>query len=232
MSKVDRYNSLLNEMTKTMFDIHRNFISVNAPGQLNLPDNVMVKINKDLKATLSSTLPRMESIFSGPQDEIEHLVSTEIYPRFVRHQMTMSATKALASDRAKYAGLGDCFVLTNPAKADNPIVYASDGFVKVTGYTRNDIIPRNCRFLQGRHTDRQAVKRIKLGIDNREESVELLLNYKKNGEPFWNLLYTSKALDCSDDLLHTHTITSSPFQCRGQSGLLPRRSNQLLHHDS
>ena len=104
----------------------------------------------------------------------------------------MSATKALAGDRSKYAGLGDCFVLTNPAIADNPIVHVSDGFVKVTGYTRTDIIPRNCRFLQGKHTDRQPVKRIKVGIDGKQESVELLLNYKKNGEPFWNLLYISK----------------------------------------
>lgn len=78
--------------------------------------------------------------------------------------------------------------MTNPAIADNPIVYASDGFVKVTGYPRTDIIPRNRRFLQGRHTDRQSVKRIRMAIDTREESVELLLNYKKNGEPFWNFV--------------------------------------------
>lgn len=175
-----------------MFDIHRSYISVNAQSQLNLSDTLMVKINKDLKSTLTGTFPKMEAIFSVAQDDIESLVSSDIYPRFVRHQMTMSATKALATDRSKYAGLGDCFVLTNPAKADNPIVFASDGFVKVTGYSRSDIIPRNCRFLQGRHTDRQSVRRIKMAVDERSESVELLLNYKKNGEPFWNLLYTSK----------------------------------------
>ena len=132
--QVDKYTALLNEMTKTMFDIHKNFISINAVNQLNLPEYLMLKINKDLKATLTSTLPKMESIFTAPQDEIEHVVSSDIYPRFVRHQMTMSAVKALAGDRSKYAGLGDCFVLTNPAKADNPIVFASDGFVKGIWY--------------------------------------------------------------------------------------------------
>ena len=115
--------------------------------------------------------------------------------------MTLSATKALATDRSRYAGLGDCFVLTNPAKADNPIVYASDGFVKVTGYTRTDIIPRNCRFLQGRHTDRQSVKRIKIALDGRHESVELLLNYKKSGEPFWNLLYVTPLYDVTGNVV-------------------------------
>lgn len=77
--------------------------------------------------------------------------------------------------------------------ADNPIVFASDGFVKVTGYTRSEIIPRNCRFLQGQHTDRVPVRRLKTAINERKESVELILNYKKNGDPFWNLLYVGES---------------------------------------
>ena len=223
-------------MTKTMFDIHRNYISVNAPEQLNLGEQMLTKINKDLKATLTMTFPKLESIFTSPQNEIESLVASDIYPRFVRHQLTMSATKALAGNRSKYAGLGDCFVLTNPAIADNPIVFASDGFVKVTGYTRTDIIPRNCRFLQGQHTDRQSVKRIRMGIDAREESVELLLNYKKNGEPFWNLLYTSKSpthplpFVRSTLVPQTNPATSPAVQRRWRRRLLPRRPDQLLHH--
>ena len=71
-------------------------------------------------------------------------------------------------------------------------MFASDGFVKVTGYARPEVIPRNCRFLQGAHTDRAAVRRLASCINGRKESVELLLNYKKNGDPFWNLLYVSK----------------------------------------
>jgi phototropin len=73
-------------------------------------------------------------------------------------------------------------------------VFASDGFVKVTGYSRTDIIPRNCRFLQGNHTDHSAVRRLRASIGASKESVELLLNYRKTGEPFWNLLYVSKCV--------------------------------------
>lgn len=195
LERIDRYNALIDEIGTTMLDIHKNFISVNAPSQLNLSNPVLTKMNKDLKSALGSALPKMESLFTSAQHNTEDLVFADIYPRFVRHQLVVSATKALAADRSKYAGLGDCFVLTNPAKADNPIVFASDGFVNVTGYTRRDIIPRNCRFLQGRHTDREAVTRLRMSIDNREESVELLLNYKKNKEPFWNLLYTAPLYD-------------------------------------
>ena len=80
-------------------------------------------------------------------------------------------------------------------RADNPILFASDGFVAVTGYSRRDIIPRNCRFLQGELTDSRSTKRLRASIDCCEETVELLLNYRKNGDPFWNLLYVSPLLN-------------------------------------
>ena len=201
LEKVDRYHTLLNEVAKTMFEIHKEFISSSAPNQINIPQPILTKLNKDLKTSLSSTLPKLESVFVDSQTDIERLVSMDIYPRFVRHQMTMSAPQALAGDRNKYAGLGDCFILTDPARADNPIVFASDGFVKVTGYTRNEIIPRNCRFLQFQHTDRTAIKRLKDAIGKREESVELILNQKKNGEPFWNLLYTTPLFDARGNVV-------------------------------
>jgi phototropin len=201
LTAVDRYQSLLNDVAKNLFDIHKSFISSQAEQQINLPEHVMSKLNKDLKATLSSTLPKLESIFSGSQHDIEQLVSSDLYPRFVRHQMTLSASRALAGNRSKYAGLGDCFVLTDPAKADNPITFASDGFVAVTGYTRNEIIPRNCRFLQNRHTDRNSVRRIKSAVEAREESVELILNERKDGSPFWNLLYVTPLRDAQGKIV-------------------------------
>lgn len=201
LEKVDQYNKLLNEVARYMFEIHRDYISVNADNQINIAESLLIKVNRELKAALASTLPKLESVFVAAQNDIERLVASDIYPRFVRHQMTMSATKALADDRGRYGGLGDCFVLTDPAKADNPIVYASDGFVKVTGYPRNEIIPRNCRFLQCRHSDTSAVKRLREAINSREESVELLLNQKKTGEPFWNLLYTTPLYDPSGNVV-------------------------------
>ena len=150
-------------------------------------------MHKDLKNLLAKTMPQMESVFLTAQNEVQNMVAGDIYPRFVRHQMSLSASRALATNKNKYAGLGDCFVMTDPDKADHPIVYASDGFVKVTGYARNEIIPRNCRFLQTRKTDRTSVARIRKSLDDPSECVSLLLNERKNGEPFWNLLYTSES---------------------------------------
>ncbi|KAK5950926.1 hypothetical protein OHC33_007998 [Knufia fluminis] len=200
LEKVDQYHQSLNQAIKTVFEIHRNFISVDAPNQVNLPNDVTLQINRNLKHVLAKVMPNMESVFLTAQHDIQRLVASDIYPRFVRYQMTSSVTRALATNKNKYAGLGDCFVLTDPNKGDNPIVYASDGFVKVTGYERNEIIPRNCRFLQTRKTDRESVTRIKKSLENPAECVELLLNERKHGEPFWNLLYTAPLYDSAGKL--------------------------------
>lgn len=192
-SQVDRYNALLDELATVMTDIHFSFTATEAPRQIGIPTTLLRKINADIKTSTSSTLPSMENIFSNAQENVENILRTAVYPRFVKHQMTNSASRALATDRQRYQGLGDCFCLTDPAKADNPIVYASDGFVGVTGYSRTEVVPRNCRFLQGNYTDKNATKRLKASIEAKEETVELLLNYKKNGEPFWNLLYVGMA---------------------------------------
>ncbi|KAL2059614.1 hypothetical protein ABVK25_000907 [Lepraria finkii] len=200
LEKVDRYNMLLDELATIMTDIHYSYTATEAPKQIGVATNVLKKINVDIKAATTSTLPSMESIFTEAQDNVESILRTAVYPRFVKYQITNSASKALSTDRSRYQGLGDCFCLTDPNKADNPILYASDGFVSVTGYTRTEVVPRNCRFLQGNYTDRTVTKRLRASIEAREETVELLLNYKKSGEPFWNLLYVAPLFDANGKL--------------------------------
>ena len=97
-----------------MSDMHRSFTSPEAPRQLNLAPNMMKRMNVDIKQTTLTTLPAMELIFSDAQEAIENILASDIYPRFVKHQMTMSAEQALSFGRNKYGGLGDCFCLTNP----------------------------------------------------------------------------------------------------------------------
>jgi len=88
-------------------------------------------------------------------------------------------------------------VITNPTLPDNPIVYANEAFQRLTGYDLEEIIGRNCRFLQGPDTDRDAVAKVRHAIDH-GENVEIdLLNYRKDGSTFWNALYMSPVF--SDD---------------------------------
>lgn len=56
----------------------------------------------------------MQDIFAPAQRHVEDLIRDDIYPRFVTHQLTTSATMALAQNPKTYQGLGDCFCLTDP----------------------------------------------------------------------------------------------------------------------
>jgi PAS domain S-box-containing protein len=86
-------------------------------------------------------------------------------------------------------------VVTDPGQPDNPIVFVNDAFSKLTGFAREEIIGRNCRFLQGPETDQGEVTRLRDAIAART-SVELeLLNYKKDGTTFWNRVLISPVFD-------------------------------------
>ena len=97
-----------------MTEIHNSYTSNEAPKQLGVNVNVLKRINSEIKENTVSTLPAMETVFSDAQAEVEALLRTAVYPRFVKYQMTNSAAKALSTDREKYQGLGDCFCLTDP----------------------------------------------------------------------------------------------------------------------
>ncbi|MFC4737954.1 PAS domain-containing protein [Bacillus daqingensis] len=81
------------------------------------------------------------------------------------------------------------FLITDPKQPDNPIIYANDGFYELTGYTKEEVIGQNCRFLQGPDTDRRAVAAMRRAIEQKDPFTVELLNYRKNGTPFWNLLH-------------------------------------------
>eukprot|EP00276_Gloeochaete_wittrockiana_P009952 CAMPEP_0184658036 /NCGR_PEP_ID=MMETSP0308-20130426/23338_1 /TAXON_ID=38269 /ORGANISM="Gloeochaete witrockiana, Strain SAG 46.84" /LENGTH=730 /DNA_ID=CAMNT_0027096613 /DNA_START=51 /DNA_END=2243 /DNA_ORIENTATION=+ len=86
-------------------------------------------------------------------------------------------------------------IVTDPKLPDNPIVYASDGFRNLTGFSRSDIIGRNCRFLQGPGTDAQTIKMISKGLREKKPFLAEILNYRKDKSPFWNLLFITPVLD-------------------------------------
>nr|AML76797.1 putative LOV domain-containing protein [Phycella sp. BC-2016] len=83
------------------------------------------------------------------------------------------------------------FVLTDPSLPDMPIVYASDTFLNLTGYSRHEVLGRNCRFLNGPGTDVEALQEIKDSIQAQQACKVRMLNYRKDGSSFWNLLHMS-----------------------------------------
>ncbi|GAU14619.1 hypothetical protein TSUD_96830 [Trifolium subterraneum] len=87
------------------------------------------------------------------------------------------------------------FVITDPRLPDNPIIFASDSFLELTEYSREEILGRNCRFLQGPETDPATVKKIRHAIDNQTEVTVQLINYTKSGKKFWNLFHLQPMRD-------------------------------------
>ncbi|MGJ7462311.1 sensor domain-containing phosphodiesterase [Halomonas sp. MA07-2] len=85
-----------------------------------------------------------------------------------------------------------------------PIVFANPAFTTMTGYSRDEVIGRNCRFLQGPNTDSPAVDEIRAGIHEQRDVGVTLLNYCKDGTPFWNRLVISPVFD--DSGICTHFI--------------------------
>lgn len=77
-------------------------------------------------------------------------------------------------------------VITDASKPDNPIVFVNKGFETVTGYSKKDVLGRNCRFLQGTETDKSGVADMGRAIKLVRPFERTLLNYRKDGTPFWN----------------------------------------------
>lgn len=82
----------------------------------------------------------------------------------------------------------DSFVVADINQEDMPLVYVNSPFIELTGYSPEEIVGHNCRFLQGPKTDKNTVKNLRESIRNRESCYVNLLNHKKDGSIFWNRL--------------------------------------------
>jgi len=93
-------------------------------------------------------------------------------------------------------------IITNPRLPDNPVVFANGAFCRLTGYDRNEIVGRNCRFLQGPETDRETIARIREAVA-KAQPIELdIRNHRKDGEPFWNRLLMAPVRDADGELAY------------------------------
>ena len=92
--------------------------------------------------------------------------------------------------------------LCDPNQDDLPIVFANRAFRRLTGYSEEEIIGRNCRFLQGPKTDPEPITRIRDAIANEDVVVVELINYRKNGTTFWNALHLGPIYNDQGELVY------------------------------
>jgi PAS domain S-box-containing protein len=98
------------------------------------------------------------------------------------HGEATTAELLTAGERAKSV------VISDPSRPDMPIVFVSDEFEMQTGYAPDEVLGRNCRFLQGPDTDPEAVQAIRDALAAETEITIDILNYRKDGSAFWNRL--------------------------------------------
>ncbi|VXC31460.1 histidine kinase famiy protein [Sphingomonas sp. 8AM] len=91
-------------------------------------------------------------------------------------------------------------LLSDPNQDDNPVVFANKAFLDLTGYEEDEVLGRNCRFLQGAQTDRHAVEEMRDAVRTRSSVALELLNYRRDGTPFWNAVFIGPVYDTQGKL--------------------------------
>ncbi len=93
-------------------------------------------------------------------------------------------------------------ILSDPNQPDNPIIFVNRAFQELSGYDEDELLGRNCRFLQGPDTDPGHVRKVRQALDTRQEIALDILNYHRDGTPFLNNLFISPIFDQDGGLLY------------------------------
>ncbi|MGI3776608.1 MAG: PAS domain-containing protein [Janthinobacterium lividum] len=93
-------------------------------------------------------------------------------------------------------------IITNPRLPDNPSIFINDAFCRMSGYAREEILGRNCRFLQGPETDPASVREIREAVQAMRAVHLDIRNHRKDGSAFWNRLLMQPVFDARGDLAY------------------------------
>ncbi len=133
-------------------------------------------------------------------------------------------------------------VISDPRLPDNPIIECNDAFIDLTGYSREEIVGRNCRFLAGEATEPALTEALRAGIKAGQPVMAEILNYKKDGTAFRNALMIAPIFDSAGVIeyflgsqVEVAEDVATANQSRRETALsrvnqLSRRQKQVLVH--
>ncbi|MCA9815248.1 MAG: PAS domain-containing protein [Candidatus Obscuribacterales bacterium] len=171
-------------------DMARNYVTELESGKRSFSIKNLYKLASALKVMPSVLIRNAEKAMLSEQIEDESFNSTDIFDQdmqFLEYSMNAS---------------GLSFVITDPGQKDNPIIYCNKNFEVSTGYGREDIIGKNCRFLQGELKEQDEIEKIREAIFEVKPTIVQLKNFKKDGTPFTNQLALSPLFDEAGELMH------------------------------
>lgn len=129
-------------------------------------------------------------------------------------------------DRA-LAATFEGITIADASLPDNPLIYANAGFERLTGYPVSEVLGRNCRFLQGPGTDPEAAAALRDAIREKRAVTVQLLNYRKDGAPFWNRLSITPVLDGSGAVTHFIGVQSDVTTEKEAKDALQKANDRL-----
>jgi PAS domain S-box-containing protein len=152
-----------------------------------------------------SSAAELSKPFAETSKRAYDLLVHEALPAYVTYTLVKLSTECLIAEVTSHSpttltsnligGLSEVFCLSDPTLPDNPLIYCSEEFYRLTGYTSGDVLGQNCRFLQGPKTDQNSVRRISEAVRNGKASNETILNYRRDGRGFVNVLMISPLED-------------------------------------
>ena len=139
-----------------------------------------------------------ETVVSPWRNDAGDIIGLISANRDISTDMALVAETDLVLEAIRNSNFG--VTIADATAADLPLTYVNQAFEKMTGYAFSEILGRNCRFLQGPETDRDAVLAIREAIRREVPITTMILNYRKDGSRFWNRLQLSPIHDGQGNL--------------------------------
>jgi PAS domain S-box-containing protein len=162
-------------------------------------------------------------VSDSPGPAVVQGVARDVTTRREREAELRTRNRAIAA-----ADVG--IVISDATRPDNPVTYVNDAFVRLTGYTAAEMEGANCRILQGPDTDPETVARLREAVDAREPVEVELLNYRRDGTPFWNRVTVTPVADDDGEVTHFVGFQRDVTE-RARTERLFELLNRVLRHN-
>lgn len=163
-----------------------------------LPDGASLDLLTELRAQGHAT-PVV--VLTGTWDENTNAEGMRGALRFLPRQREKQMAMDDLLDSA-IAAAANGIVIADARLPDAPLIYTNESFLLMTGYPREEVIGHNCRFLQGPDTDPDAVLELREAVQKGRKCQVQILNYRKDGTPFWNEVTVSPVQNTQGEVTH------------------------------